>query len=85
MKNSSPEGKSNPGSYFEERMLDYDMLKRENKILKEENKLLRNEILKRTDKMEKTELLQLLEFQRMRIDNLEREYDNLVSKKDNNS
>lgn len=56
-------------------MLDYDLLKRENKILKEENKLLRNEILKRTDKMEKTELVQLLEFQRMRIDNLETEFE----------
>ena len=49
-------------SYFEEWLLDYDMIKRENKILKEENKLLRNEILKRTDKMAKDELLQLLEF-----------------------
>ncbi|CDW77043.1 UNKNOWN [Stylonychia lemnae] len=54
------------------------MLKRENSILKQENKLLRGEIIKRTDKMEQTELLQLLEFQRMRIDNLEREYDNLM-------
>lgn len=64
---------------MEERMIDYDMIKRENKILREENKLLRNEILKRTQKMEKTELVQLLEFQRMRIDNLEREYDSLLT------
>ena len=41
---------------------------------------MRNEILKRTDKMEKTELIQLLEFQRMRIDNLEREYDNIMNR-----
>ncbi len=47
---------------MEDRMLDYDMIKRENKILKEENKLLRGEILKRTDKMEKTELVQLLDL-----------------------
>lgn len=64
---------------MEERMIDYDMIKRENKILREENKLLRNEIIKRTQKMEKTELVQLLEFQRMRIDNLEREYDSLLT------
>eukprot|EP00347_Sterkiella_histriomuscorum_P009026 403342813 len=67
---------------MEERMLDYDMLKRENKILKEENKLLINEIIKRTQKMEQTELLQLLEFQRQRIDNIEREYDTLLSRGD---
>lgn len=47
---------------MEERMMDYDMLKRENAILKQENKLLRGEIIKRTEKMEQTELLQLLEF-----------------------
>ena len=58
----SPESKIKQTSYMEERMLDYDLLKRENSILKEENKLLRNEILKRTDKMEKTELIQLLEL-----------------------
>ena len=45
-------------------MADYDMLKRENKILREENKLLRNEVLKRTAKMEKTEILQLMDLQR---------------------
>ena len=75
--NESPNKKSQH-SFFEDRMLDYDMIKRENQILKEENKLLRGEILKRTDKMEKTELLQLLEFQRKRIDNLEREFDNVI-------
>jgi hypothetical protein len=53
------------------------MIKRENQILREENKLLRTEILKRTNRMERNELMQLLEFQRMRIDNLEREYDAL--------
>lgn len=59
MKNSaSPESLNDKMSgYFEERMLDYDMLKRENSILKQENKLLRGEIIKRTDKMEQTELL----------------------------
>lgn len=77
--NTSPDKTHHTGTtFFEDRMLDYDHLKRENKILKEENKLLRNEILKRTNTMEKTELLQLLEFQRMRIDNLEREYDHLM-------
>lgn len=54
------------------------MRKRENQILREENALLRGEILKRTSKMEKNELLQLLELQRKRIDNLEREYDAIV-------
>ena len=62
LKMQSPESKIRQTSYMEERMLDYDLLKRENSILKEENKLLRNEILKRTDKMEKTELIQLLEL-----------------------
>ena len=70
-----------PTTFFEERLLDYHMIKRENQILRQENQLLRNEILKRTNRMEKTELLQLLEFQRMRIDNLEREYDQLIISK----
>jgi hypothetical protein len=55
------------------------MLKRENAILREENKVLRNEIIRRTSKMEQSQLLELLGLQRLRIDNLEREYDALVA------
>jgi hypothetical protein len=62
MKSNDSAEKRDTRSFMEDRMLDYDMIKRENKILKEENKLLRGEILKRTDKMEKTELVQLLDL-----------------------
>ena len=62
-------------------MADHDMLRRENKILKEENKLLRTEVLKRATRVENRELLQLIDLQRQRIDNLEREYDILLASK----
>jgi hypothetical protein len=41
-------------------MRDYDMLKRENEIIKKENKLLRGEVIKKFDKMEKDALVELL-------------------------
>ena len=41
--------------------------------------MLRGEIIKRTSKMEQSALMELIGFQRLRIDNLEREYDALVS------
>ena len=60
-----------PQNYLEERMVDYHMLKRENQILKEENKLLRGEVINRFRRsgMEQSEIVQLIELQRMRIDN----------------
>jgi hypothetical protein len=64
-------------------MLDYHMLKRENQILKEENKLLRSEVLRRlttNPSMSQSDLVDLVSLQRMRIDNLEREYDQLLAK-----
>jgi hypothetical protein len=62
-------------------MLDYHMLKRENQILKEENKILRAEVINRFRRngMDQSDMVQLMELQRMRIDNLEREYDQLMS------
>ena len=68
-----------PKNYLEERFLDYHLIKRENQILREENRLLRNEVLKRTTKMEQTPMVELMGLQRLRIDNLEREYDSLVN------
>ncbi|TNV72130.1 hypothetical protein FGO68_gene2615 [Halteria grandinella] len=59
-------------------MLDYHMLKRENQIIKQENKLLRDQVISRASKLDKGELMQLVDLQRQRIDNLEREYDALV-------
>jgi len=63
--------KLTPQNFLEERMVDYHMLKRENQILKEENKLLRGEVINRFRKsgMEQSEIVQLIELQRMRIDN----------------
>ena len=60
-----------PQKFLEERMVDYHMLKRENQILKEENKLLRGEVINRFRRsgMEQSEIVQLIELQRMRIDN----------------
>ncbi len=40
---------------------------------------MRGEIIKRTSHMEQTALMELMGFQRLRIDNLEREYDALVN------
>jgi|LauGreDrversion4_2_1035121.scaffolds.fasta_scaffold599448_1 hypothetical protein len=58
-------------------MLDYHMLKRENQILKEENKILRGEVINRFRRsgMEQADIVQVMQLQRQRIDNLEREYD----------
>jgi len=69
-------------NYLKERERDYDLVKRENSILKEENKILRGVMIQKLNQVEKDSLLQLVDLQRQRIDNLEREYDLLIEKYD---
>ena len=44
--------KENAPSFYEDRQRDYNLLKRENDILRQENTLLWGEVIKRTDKIE---------------------------------
>ena len=69
-------------SYLKERERDLEMVKKENQILRNDNYLYRDALVSKTQKIDNPMIMEIVNLQRMRIDNLEREYDELVQKYD---